>query len=321
MTKLILVPLDGSPFGARALSLAASLARRNGAELHLVHVHDRPVQLLGAPANDLRFDREMEELMGSELTALAESLRTQTHLPITSAVLEGPVGATLVQHIDATRPWLVVMSSHGRGGMRRMAAGNVADALARHAGVPILIERWANGATSAEQPTNEPVFRNILLPLDGSDLADDIVDYAAQLGEPGQTTFTLLRVVVPTPDFAPPSPAPPMPVANVDVEHSRSEALTYFSRVAYTLKQRGFLAMPEVVVDPQPAEAILAFAAKHPTDLIALSTHGHGGFTRVVLGSVADRVVRRADIAVLLHGPTHAVAKQDGGVLSGAAHR
>lgn len=91
MTKSILVPLDGSPFGTRALPLAVSVARRSGSELQLVHVHDRPVQLQGAPANDLRFDIEMEQLMGRELTDAAERLRNDTHLPITATILEGPV--------------------------------------------------------------------------------------------------------------------------------------------------------------------------------------------------------------------------------------
>lgn len=310
MTKSIVVPLDGSPLGASALPLAVSIARRSGAELQLIHVHDRPVQLLGAQANDLQFDREMEQLMGRELAETAEELRNDTHLPITASLIEGPVSETLLQHIAASRPWLVVLNSHGRGGLRRMWHGSVADALARHSGVPVLIERRTGGAPLAEPRTKEPVFQNILLPLDGSTLADDIVDYAMQLAEPGRTTFTLLRVIVPIPILVAPAPAPPMPVDSVEIEHLRAEALIHFGRVAYTLKQHGFLAESEVVVDSQPADAILAFGAEHPTDLIALSTHGHGGFTRAILGSVADKVMRQAHVAVLLHTQSRTVPRK-----------
>jgi nucleotide-binding universal stress UspA family protein len=261
----------------------------------------------------------MEQLMGRELASLAERLRKETDLPITSTALEGPVAATLLHQIAATRPWLVVMSSHGRGGLRRMVAGNVADVLARQAGVPVLIERRASSAPHAEQPRSEPAFRNILLPLDGSKLADDIVEYATQLGEPGRTTFTLLRVVVPTPMFVAPAPAPPKPAAGVEIERSRSETLVHFGRVAYTLKQRGFLAVPQVVVHLQPAAAILTFAAEHQTDLIALSTHGRGGLARAILGSVADKVMRGAEVAVLLHAPSHR-ARGDADAIPDASH-
>ena len=318
MTKSILVPLDGSPFGAHALPLAASLARHLGAELDLVHVHDRPVQLLGAPPNDLQFDVEMEQLMARELRVSAERLGKETKLRVKATVLEGPVEPTLLHHIAATRPILVVMSSHGRGGVRRIVAGNIADALARHSGVPLLIEREA-GDGSAALAVKEAFFRNILLPLDGSVLADEIIDFAIQLGEPGRTTFTLLRVVAPVSIIATPAPAPPMPADSIEIERLRKEALADFGRVAYAVKQHGFTAVSHVVINSQPAAAILAFAAEHPTDLIAMSTHGHGGFVRAVLGSVADKVMRRAEVAVLLHSAAQPVIEKDAAVLSGIA--
>lgn len=318
MTKPILVPLDGSPFGAHALPLAASLARRFGAELDLVHVHERPVQLLGAPPNDLQFDVEMEQLMSREHRDSAERLSQETRLRVRATVLEGPVEATLLQHIAASQPLLVVMSSHGRGGVRRVVAGNVADALARYSGVPLLIERDADDGSTA-LAAKDAFFRSILLPLDGSPLADEIIDYAVRLGEPGRTTFTLLRVVVPISVVATPAPAPPMPADGIEIERLRREALADFGRIAYALKKQGFTAVPHVVVHSQPAAAILAFVAEHPTDLIAMSTHGHGGFARAVLGSVADKVMRRADVAFLLHAPQEVPIGQSSGAPSATA--
>ena len=313
MIRSIVVPLDGSPLGAAAIPLAVSIAQRTGAELQLIHVHDRPVQLLGAPASDLRFDVEMEQLMGRELADTAARLRNDTRLPITATIIEGPVVPTLMQHIAASRPWLVVMSSHGRGGLRRAWFGSVADAVARHAGVPVLIEKHAGGAPPPTQRSStEALFRNILLPLDGSALAEEVVEYAANLGEPGRTTFTLLRVVVPVPIVVAPAPAPPMPLDNSESDRQRDEALARFGRVGSTLKQLGFAAVLKVVVHPQPARTILAFAAEHPTDLVALSTHGQGGFVRAIRGSVADHVMRRAEVAVLIHSSLQAVRDERG---------
>ena len=302
MTKSIVVPLDGSPLSATALPVAVSIARRVGAELHLIHVHPQPVILHGGPAYDLRLDVDVERGMGNDLQQTAATLRAETGLQVTATMLEGSTEETLLDRIASECPWLIVMSSHGYGGLQRMWRGSVADALARHAGVPVLVARHVGDVPANGSTIGGPAFRNILLPLDGSALAEDIVEYAAAFGEPGHTTFTLVRVVVPTPMFVTPAPAPPPLTADDhEIKRLEREALAYFERTAFTLKQHGFVAVPRVVVHSQPAEAILAFAAEHPVDLIALSTHGHGGFTRAILGSVADKVMRDADVAVLLH--------------------
>ena len=302
MTKSIVVPLDGSPLGATALPVAASLARHVGAEIHLLHVHPQPVALHGAPPYDLRFDVDMERQMGRELQETAAALRAATGLTVTTTLLEGSTEETLLERIAAERPWLVVMSSHGYGGIQRVWHGSVADALVRHAAVPVLIAPRTRDVPPQRPTAMAPPFRSVLLPLDGSALAEEIVEFAAALGEPGHTTFSLLRVVVPTPMFATPEPAPrPVTADDHEIKRLEREALAQFERTAFMLKQRGFFAVPRVVVHSQPAEAILEFAAEHPVDLIALSTHGHGGFSRAILGSVADKVMRDADVAVLLH--------------------
>lgn len=302
MTKSIVVPLDGSPLSATALPVAVSIARRVGAELHLIHVHPQPVALHGGPVYDLQFDVDMERRMGDDLRQTAKVLRAETGLPVRATLLEGSAEETLVEHIATQLPWLVVISSHGYGGLQRIWHGSVADALIRHAGVPVLVAPHVGDGRVEGSIVGAPLFRNILLPLDGSADAEDIVAYAAELGEPDHTTFTLLRIVVPTPMNVAPAPAPPSATADDhEIRRLEREALMHFERTAFRLKQRGFVAMPQLLVHSQPAEAILAFAAEHPVDLIALSTHAHGAVARAILGSVADKVMRHANVAVLLH--------------------
>lgn len=303
MQKSIVVPLDGSPFGATALPMAASLARRVGAEVHLIHVHPQPVVLHGAPANDLQFDVEMEQQMGGELQEAAETLRAETGLPVTATLLEGSTEEALLERITSEHPWLVVMSSHGYGGLRRMWHGSVADALVRHAAVPVLVVPPVTEIPPHGAAVDVPAFQDILLPLDGSAMAEEIVAFAATLAEPGHASFTLLRIVEPTALFVTPEPAPAMALDDREIKRLEREALAQFARASFTLKSQGFVTLPQVVVRPQPAQAILAFAAEHRTDLIALSTHGYGGFKRAVLGSVADHIMRHANVAVLLRGP------------------
>lgn len=149
--------------------------------------------------------------MGHELEETAQRVRETSGLPIAATLLEGPVIEATVQHVASTRPWLVVLTSHRLGGLRRMVAGGVADSIVGHAGVPVIIAR---GTGDEPPPAHDPLtprFTNILLPLDGSRLADDIIDYATLGGEPHHTNIALLAVVVPIPMLTAPAGVPSVP--------------------------------------------------------------------------------------------------------------
>lgn len=304
--RSILVPLDGSPSSAAALPLAVSIARREGATLHLVHVHDRPVQPRGDPPIDLRFDVEMEQQMQRELDSTADWVRHDAGVAVDAMLLEadGRAAPALAEHADATRPSLIIIHSHRRGGIPRLWHGSVADLLARRSGVPVLIAKPSKEALPATLNTSEPLFEHVLLPLDGSRLAEGIADHAIAVAEPGRTRFTLLRVITPLPTDAQPAPAPAITLDKIEIEDRPADALVEFARVARKLEQGGFRWTSRTVVNARPAKAILAFASDHAVDLIALSTHGHGGISRTVLGSVADKVTRGAKTAILIYHPS-----------------
>src|SRR5436305_1920408 len=129
MYHSILVPLDGSPFGERALPLALNIARRASATLQIVHVHDTGTPRLRGRTLpvDAKLDSRSRMDERTYLAEVSQRLASVWDGPITTALLEGPVAATLLDHVTANGTDLVVMTTHGRGGFSRLFLGNIAD--------------------------------------------------------------------------------------------------------------------------------------------------------------------------------------------------
>ncbi len=142
MFTRITVPLDGSPFADQALPAAAAIARRQGAALDIVHVHAPRWRLHdGAPTSDLEFDLDQRRKMRDWLTARAGQLTAKTGLAVETASMIGEVAPSLERHVRERHADLVVMATHGRGGISRAWLGSVVDRLLRDLEVPLLLLR------------------------------------------------------------------------------------------------------------------------------------------------------------------------------------
>lgn len=287
----ILVPLDGSALAARALPYAVTLARASHARLSLVRAalaHPLP----GADPSEAQ--AAVVQRAERELEATAESLRSggltvETHVYYDEAA-RAIVDATERQAVD-----LVVMSTHGHGGLGRWVYGSVADRVLRRVAAPVLLVPAA-----AEPPRTTDSARRMVVPLDGSPLAEAVLGQVRVLAAARGTEVLLLRVV-----------EPPVPL-EVDGEGYLSlpkrdaelaEAQRYLERVAGQLRAEGVAVTTRVLLD-QAVPTILAVAADYRADLIAMATHGRGGLARLVLGSVAAGVLHRACTPLLLVRPT-----------------
>jgi nucleotide-binding universal stress UspA family protein len=305
MYRSILVPLDGSPFSEHALPLALSIARRAGATLQLAHVHTTIISLYGVdglPVLDATLDIQMRESERAYLDGMARRLSASWDIPITSALLDGPtVDEAIHSHAQASGIDLVVMTTHGRGGLARAWLGSVADTLVRHVSIPILLVRPHDVVPALLEQAHPPILTHILVPLDGSALAEQILSHALALGTAMRAEYTLLQAIEPVVlGYAPAAYA-----AGLDdrlMAEARAEAQIYLDQVAAPLRNEALRVRTQVVVGP-PAPAILDYARAHSVDLIAMATHGRGGVARMLLGSVADKVVRLAKCAVMLVRP------------------
>jgi nucleotide-binding universal stress UspA family protein len=296
MARLVLVPLDGSEFSESAIQPALTIAQRWDAELEILTVHESVPMMEHDP-----WPMAAREWIDSYVAKVAEETRGDAGVTISSTVLDGSPAEAIQNHAAARGVDLVVMATHGRGPMSRFWLGGTADGLIRQSTIPILLLRPWEGASGAQPSFGLP--RKVVVPLDGSDEGEAILPHAIALAGEGETDFEILRTY-PSPGTPSTSYLPHMVQANADaMEEFRCAATTYVAEKAKELVERGVSATGHVVAGTGPAAAILHFAEESGADLIAMSTHGRGGVSRLVLGSVTDKVIRGAQIPILVYHP------------------
>ena len=305
MFKKILVPLDRSALAEQAIGQAALIARGAEAGIDLVLVHT-PFPFAGyteAPWEEAEWAADHKYL-----EAVAEDLQSGSSVPVTHVVMRGAPSERICERaLDAD---LVVMTSHGRTGLSRAWLGSVADSVVRHSSVPVLLLR--PGKTSTPRAAARHGFKHILVPIDGSELAGEALGPAIQLAEAVGADLTLFRVVPPVPliaayDVTVPLGYQPMIVDHEATEKLRVQVKNELGMLAERLHDaHGFAVMFDAVASAQVADEIVQFARAHDIDCVAMTTHGRGA-SRLLLGSVADKVLRGSGLPVLLRRPVRVV--------------
>jgi nucleotide-binding universal stress UspA family protein len=234
------------------------------------------------------------------LRGLVSRLRKRMGRAVSSAMLKGPAAATLADYVRDVGADLVVMTTHGRGGVQRAWLGSVADQLIRSLEIPVLLVR-AGQSDSAPSSVN---FREILLPLDGSPLAEAAIAPAAALARLWDAEISLVQIVQPVALTADPPLAFPTEIDDQVTAIRREAAQDYLRDVAERLREQGVRASGVAFLGGGVAETLLHLARPERVALVAMATHGRGGVRRFLLGSVADKVVRGAEVPVLVIRPT-----------------
>lgn len=312
MFQKILVPLDGSGFSGQALPRALAIAARTGGTLRLVTVAT-PLK----EAGDGGFEgageaADREELVEAAREYLEDVERrieaADVGVEVTAVVLPpGNVVAALLRDMAERPEDLVVMTTHGRGPLRRAWLGSVADGLLRQASLPVLLVRPRDDqdAVRGAPPTLEAAahpFRHVLLPLDGSKLSASALEYARTLAKLDDAQMSLLRVVPPAPGGAFPYVTAPSR-EDVSPETMARTAREELESVAQDLRDEGLSVEVHVKILNHPGPAIVHAQEDLGADVIAMSTRGRGGAARLLLGSVADKVVRSSPVPVLVYRP------------------
>jgi nucleotide-binding universal stress UspA family protein len=281
----ILVSLDGSAFAEQALLWALPIAERAGGCIELVRGH--VLYALRDPAASwCPFDPAEEARWKQEeqcyLDDMVRRIAATSAVPASATLVNAWAADAIARHIEASRPDLVVMATHGRGPFSRFFVGSVADELIRQVAVPVLLTR---AREPAPKPLPEARVETVLVPLDGSPLAEQVLPAALDLARVMNAGCKLLRVVG---------------LSEQNPETTKL-AHTYLHAMSRRLREQAVTAEILTVAADQVWEAILKVAEPH--DVIALATHGRGGVQRLLLGSVADKVIRATWNPVLVYRP------------------
>ncbi len=304
MFKHILVPLDGSPFAERALGAAIAVATAHHATVTLLQAINISDQLAAKPwglAVSPVFTDQMISTALAEATsylgAVAAKLTACGVAAVESKVVYGSPAETI--NAAAADCDLVVMSTHGRSGIERVLLGSVAATVVHNCVQPVLLvgskSPIANYADCAYS------FSHILVPLDGSQLAEQALPVAATMAERG-SSLLLLEVVASATSSEPftSEMGGLQGTASLHLTDNRDIAAHHYleeaahrhlpAHVAYHTTERG----------GDPATEILSAARSESCDLIVIATHARAGVERLVHGSVAERVVSNALVPVMV---------------------
>jgi nucleotide-binding universal stress UspA family protein len=304
MYRSILVPLDGSRLSERALPTAIALCKRTVARLHIVHVR----RMIGAvgPSTDALRDDGAREYLDAVTDRAADELGESVSFAILPAeepelLLPSPTPHGVAEYINtyavANRIDLIVSTTHGRGGLSRAWFGSVTEALLRAADIPLLLIR-PEDHEELDLASAAP-FDHILVALDGSAESERVLRPARELGAASNAHYTILQIVQ--------TPAPMFEAAVIqtvpmieEAERLRQQAELDLARPAATLNEAGAHVTIVTQLADSPANAILQYAREHDVDAIALTTHARRALRRMVLGSVADKVIRGAECPTLV---------------------
>lgn len=309
MYRTILLPLDGSDVAEAALPLAARIARSAHARLHLLLVHQPitvPVEMTSMPVTTADFDEELRTRERGYLAGRVAELGQVGDGPVEVHHTDGSPGPDVCAEATRLGADLIVMATHGRGAVGRFWLGSVADYVVRHTTLPVLLVHVGAGARA---PADRPI-KEILVALDLSPHSEAILEPAIALARVSQAALTLFHVVEPFHEIAGPRSPYPEPQDPVLLESSRTETERLLGAAADRLRERGLAVSIRVVVGSGSVAGTVLQTLEEPGyDLVALTTHGARGLQRMLLGSVADKIIRGAGKPVLVLRPPPAPGK------------
>ncbi len=311
MLHHILVPLDGSTRAEQALSLASRIARYSGGSLLLLRVVNTTtaVRMFAAePSTIVRDATTIEPLLMDAVTYLAQIATSSdlNGLKLSVGIVSGTAAECILDTAREQQTEVIVMGSHGYTGPKRWMMGSVAQKVACHSPVPVLIVRDGGYIPSGPYPDQSRPLRPIkaLVALDGSARAEatlvPTVHLVGALTAPAQARVHLLRII------------PLSPADSGEYNQSRvssqiykkevDEAETYLRILAKHLKETlapdlKITVTWSVIGASDVAESLICVAeeGEEPVyvgyDIIAMATHGRSGLARWALGSITERVL------------------------------
>ncbi len=284
MPKSIVVPLDGSPLAEKALPFAAWLHRATGAKVTIVRALPTVNSMFVTNASAMRIAQARQKVEAQEAQEDAEKVVARLRgdgMAVALRVRAGEAGQIILEEAAVEGADLIIMFTHGRSATLRFLFGSIADEVLLKSEIPVLV--ISPNCLDAWPTDTAP--RRVLVPLDGSTLAEEVLPFAADFAHDLSAELILLRVM--------------------DSDAAASElhdAEQYLEGVVGPLRAEGTSVRARSLVDT-PASGIAHVAREEGVCAVAMATHGRGGLARVIAGSVTTATVRDARVPVLVFRP------------------
>jgi nucleotide-binding universal stress UspA family protein len=292
MYTRILVPLDGSETSEKVLPYARALARSLKIPIELLAVIDIGRYTSGERARYL--DTLMDAAMRRNEEYLKKVAKTFPGAGAEWTVEGGAPEEAIITKAAVNKGTLITMATHGRSGLQRWLLGSVAEKVLRGACNPVLLVR-----VNEEAKTEGEVTPNrIIVPLDGSELAEAVLPTVVELAKALKLKVVLLQSYrVNAIMYGYENVLPDLNEFNREL---KKEAIAYLDSWVEQLNRGGLADVVPIVSEEEAAGIIIKLAKGARSSLIAMCTHGRSGVRRWVLGSVTEKVVRHAGSPVLV---------------------
>jgi nucleotide-binding universal stress UspA family protein len=281
MIERIVVPLDGSLTAEAILPHVRRVLYRNDSEVILVRAVVPPPVENSIMIAEAQLGAAREYMLGKVQALEQAGVRVKFVVRIGS-----PIGVIL-DVVEEEKATMVAMATHGSTGVSRFLMGSVAEGVIRKSPAPVLAVRpfWSYEIVPLGGTEHRPI-RNLLLPVDGSDLSNKAIPAIVEFADLFETRVVLLRVLE-------------TKKGKSASAEDRAAAEKQLKDLAKTLEKKGVETL-QLVEQGEPVEQILKAVRFHEIDLVAMTTHGRSGLSRAVTGSVTEKILRMATVPLLV---------------------
>jgi nucleotide-binding universal stress UspA family protein len=281
MIERMIVPLDGSLTAEAVLPHVRRLLYRKDSEVILVRAVVPPPVENSMMVAEAGLGAAREYLLGKKEALDRAGARVKAVVRVGS-----PLGVIL-DVAEEEKATLIAIATHGATGLSRLLMGSVAEILLRKTPIPVLAVRpfWSYDLAPIGGAEFRPI-RNILYTLDGSDRSAEALPGVLELAELFESKIVLLRVL---------EAKKGKPASQAECEDAEAQ----LKSLSAMIEKKG-VETSRLLEAGDPVEQILKATKAHDIDLLAMTTHGRGGLSRAILGSVTEEVLRQASVPLLV---------------------
>jgi nucleotide-binding universal stress UspA family protein len=300
MLERILVPLDGSQTAEAVLPHVRRLLRRADSDVIFLRAANPPPGDSFMPTYEETLAAAREYVLGVAERFAREGARAK------GVALMGPAAGIILDTAAAEKATLIALATHGRTGLARGLFGSVAEQVLRKSPLPVMAVRpfWSYEVQATARPEDRPI-RTLLVPVDGSETSLAVLPAAVEFARLfDKARIVLLHVMTAHDGWR----APGGPAAERFNDRDLADARLREIAAEIRAKELDVLTL---VDSGEPSVVILDTARFHGADLIAMATHGRSGVSRVIVGSVTEKVLRGARAPLLVVSVRKAAARKE----------
>jgi len=300
MFNTILVPLDGSQLADCVLPHVVAIARPFDAEITLLRILEKNHVGTSAQLFDL-LNWQINKTRAALYLDKIQELLQKSNIRVQTEVLEGLIAEGITGYAQTQRMKLIILSSHGRHGLTQWGISSIAQKIILSAQTSLLIVRAHQYVGRVDELTEEPVYQRILVPLDGSQRAENVLPIITQLANFYKSQIHLVQVVQ-TPEMARQMPpvSEDIELSNRVVERNREEAERYLEQLKSRSYLEGITIQTHLIASDNAAVALHQLAEQEQVDLVALSAHGYSGNHQWPYGSMVNNFIMYGRVSLLI---------------------